>query len=183
MGDRKINDFFNIVTPRSTKRQRASSSPDVTISPTGEIMDTEKVGQLTQGQLMACLSSLLDEKMSKLATKEFLVGLTKKVEALQEENEALRCEIASIKKQESLMFGKIVDLEARSRRNNLIFRGLKVPEGTTNYSMCIRRLCKEVLGTDEKLYVNRAHPLGKDRSTITCPTIKTFSTSCHESIR
>lgn len=162
MSDKKISDFFQSSTPRS-KRHRASSSPELTSSPE---MTQEKVGELTQAQLMAGLSALLDQKLANLATKEDLANLTKKVEALQKENSDLRVEIDTLRRNERSMMSKLVDLESRSRRNNLIFKGLKVPENTRDYAFCVRKFCSEVLGSDDKLYVNRAHPLGKSRSTI-----------------
>lgn len=129
-------------------------------------MEQEKVGELTQAQLMAGLSSLLDLKLSKLATKEDLINLSKKVETLETENKLLREELASIKRQERLVLDKVVDLESRSRRNNLIFKGMKVPQNTTDFCQIVRKFCTDVLGSRDTLWVNRAHPLGRDKTTL-----------------
>lgn len=162
MSDKKINDYFRSEITPSVKRQRASSTPE--ISPVKSEMD--KVGELTQSQLLACLSQLLDEKLSNLATKEDLAMLTKKVDDLQEENKLLKAELAGVRRQQRIVMEKIVNLESRSRRNNLIFRGLKVPERPTDYCHYVKKFCVEVLGSGDKLYINRAHPLGGDRSAI-----------------
>lgn len=129
-------------------------------------MAEEKVGELTQAQLMAGLSALLDQKLSKLATKDDLLKLASKVQALEEENKILKEEVTILKRQEQLIKDKVVDLESRSRRNNLIFRGLTVPENTTDYCFVVRKFCTEVLGSRDSLWINRAHPLGRNRSII-----------------
>lgn len=166
MSERKINQFFLPATPKPAKRQRSSSSPELVSSPDNASMSEDKVGELTQAQLMEGLSLLLDQKLANLATKEDVSVLTKRVEALKSENDTLREEIAVLKRKEQLIENRLVDLEARSRRNNLIFRGMKVSGNTNDYCQLVRRFCNDLLGTDDKLYVNRAHPLGRDRSTI-----------------
>lgn len=163
MSEKKIHQFFTRTPSQTPKRPRSASSPSLAEA---EGMDQEKVGDLTQAQLMAGLSSLLDQKLSNLATKEDLINLSLKVEKLEEENRALRAEVSSLRNQGSLVMDKVTDLEARSRRNNLIFKGLKVPQGTNDYCHIVWKFCVEVLGSRDALWVNRAHPLGKDNSTL-----------------
>lgn len=163
MSERKIDQFFTRTPSHTPKRPRSSSSPLLT-DVAG--MDHEKVGELTQAQLMSGLSSLLDDKLSKLATKDDLLSLSMKVGTLEEENRLLREEVSCLREQGQLVMGKVVDLESRARRNNLIFKGLKVPPKASDYSHIVWTFCREVLGCREGLWVNRAHPLGKDRSTL-----------------
>lgn len=165
MDGNKIEKYFTPATPRHSKRQRSSSSPGEAAEH-ATVMDQGKVGDLTKGELMLCLSQLLDQKLSKLATKDDLGELANKVETLTVENNILREEVCFLKRQGDTLSSKLVDLEARSRRNNLIFKGMRVPEKTTDYCSIVRKFCSDVLGSDDRLWVNRAHPLGRDRSTI-----------------
>jgi len=110
-------------TPRS-KRPRSYTSPGSAEINTEKMTGAGvKVGDLSMEQLMAAMSSLLDQK--NLATKEDLREVTSNVAALAEENKVLKDEITKLQRHEKAMLNKLVDLESRSRRNNLIFRGLK----------------------------------------------------------
>lgn len=52
------------------------------------------------------------------------------------------------------------DLENRSRRNNLIFKGLK-QEGNDNAVGLVKDFCVNVLGARNELCVTQAYPLGR----------------------
>lgn len=155
---------------RVNKRSRPYSSPD-SAEEDGNLglsvdMTSEKVGDLTQDKLISVLSSLLDNKLANLATKDDLSSLSNKVAAVTEENNILREEVANLKASEKVILGKLLDLEGRSRRNNLIFRGLKWAGKYPNYVEVVRGFCNEVLGASDMVFVNRAHLLGKDGSAI-----------------
>ncbi|KAG8326938.1 hypothetical protein J6590_029690 [Homalodisca vitripennis] len=169
MSEKKISEFFLPSTPRSAKRHRSSSSPELPISPSASgTMADDKVGDITQEQLMNSLSLFLDQKLANLATKEDLARLNERIEDLKAENSALREEIADIKRQSSVVVSRLVDLESRSRRNNLIFKGLKVPDRATGVDCChaVQAFCKEVLGCGDNLFVNRANTLGRSKAVI-----------------
>lgn len=157
----KSSDIF--ITPsRPLKRHRSHSSPGM--SPPN--MEGEKVGNLTHGQLMEGLAGLLDSKLARLATKDDLLAISNQVAVLNEENQALKEEISALRQEQRGMKAKLLDLEGRSRRNNLVFRGLKWDSQTRDFKQIVRKFCTEMFGTDDRLYVNRAHPLGRGNSVI-----------------
>lgn len=160
MTDKTIDLYF---TPSpAVKRQRARSSPGSS-PPTMD--NSERVGNLTQGQLMEGLATLLDSKLAKLATKEDLAVISSQVSVLTEENKVLQEEVRSLKTEQRLMKAKLIDLESRSRRNNLVFKGLRWDPKTTDFRQVVKKFCADMFGCD-RLYVNRAHPLGKSNSTV-----------------
>lgn len=152
-----IEQFFTPAS-RTSKRQRSSSSPGDSNLQTAADMDNDLVGQLT----VAGLSRLLEENLSNVATKQDVNILSKQIEVLKHENYSLRQEITSLKFNEKKIMDNLIDLESRSRRNNLIFKGLKVSAQTKDYKQLVVRFCNEKPGMASSLWVNRAHPLGKD---------------------
>lgn len=155
------NTLHSYFTPkRPQKRHRSYSSPG---SPSPR-MEEEKVGNLTHRQLMEGLSGLLDSKLAVLATKEDLSAIAGEVATLKEQNQALTEEISFLRREQRSMKAKLLDLEGRSRRNNLVFRGIKWDAGTKDFRHIVRKFCAEMFGSDDRLYVNRAHPLGRGSS-------------------
>jgi len=59
-----------------------------------------------------------------------------------------------------------VDLESRSRRNNLIFKGLDWSKQTTDFRRIVSGFCVNQLGLRDDLWINRAHPLGRGGNAI-----------------
>jgi hypothetical protein len=168
MSETKISKFF---TPVSTKRSKPDSSPDINnVGDSSEAMENEKVGDLTRGQLMAdmstMLSSLLDQKLSNLATKEDIGVVSRKITDLERENASLKTELVRIREQERKTLSKLVDLEGRSRRNNLIFKGLNWSGNNTDFRYLVRQFCIDELGCDNRVWINRAHPLGRDKKLV-----------------
>lgn len=102
------------------------------------------------------MSSLLDVKLANLATKEDLSILSNEVAAVTEENNIFREEVSNLKAREKVILGKLFDLEGRSRRINLIFRGLKWAGKYPDYTEVVRGFCNEVLGVSDMVYINRA---------------------------
>jgi hypothetical protein len=121
-------------------------------------MENEAVGNMSLSQLMDSFGGMLDRKLALVATKEDVLELTGKVVELEKENRVLRSEI-------QLMKSKMDDLEGRSRRNNLIFKGIQ-NIGNKNCEEGIKTFCLEVLGIETDLFINRAHLLGKSKSTV-----------------
>lgn len=91
--------------------------------------------------ISAGLSILLDTKLSNIATKEDLVSLSIQVTGLVEENKILKEEVSRLKAAELVVVARLVDLEARSRRNNLMFRCIKCLPQTKD----LQGSCKQVL--------------------------------------
>ena len=66
-----------------------------------------------------------------------------------------------------------IDLEARSRRNNLLFKGIS-EQRRENCFAEVRRFIQEELQIDKDFYLERAHRLGRFSSTKTRPIIVAF---------
>jgi hypothetical protein len=173
MTESKISNYF---TPyRSVKRRRSRSSPaspserQTCIGLNDMANDEEKVGDLTKGQLRCALrdvmSELLDTKLSNLATKDDLLNLSNQVSDLRESHINRGVEIRGLKMENKLIMNKLLDLESRARRNNLIFRGLKWGPRTSDFKEVVGRFCSETFGNNQ-ICINRAHPLGKEKDTI-----------------
>jgi len=161
-----IEKYFTPVTARSVKRPRPYSSPENTDGSLSAMDSMDKVGELSRKQLLEDLNALLDSKMSRLATKDDLVSISTEVAAVLEENKRLKEEVRLLQKSEKAIMNKLVDLESRSRRNNLVFRGLKCAGVNPDYREIVRKFCVEMFGCAERTWVNRAHPLGPDRKAI-----------------
>lgn len=63
---------------------------------------------------------------------------------MTEESNILRKEVANLKASKKVILGKLLDLEGRSRRINLIFRGLKWAGKYPDYTEVVRGFCNEV---------------------------------------
>lgn len=164
MTDNTLDKYFSSTPAKSVKRARSYSSPgseDTSVSMSGE-----KVGDLTHEQLMVSLGQLMDHKLSSLATKNDFKLLSGQVNALSDENKALKEEIGLLRQHAETVKAKLVDLEGRSRRNNLIFKGLTWGPKTKDFRHVISKFCSDNFGSDDRLWINRAHPLGRNRDAI-----------------
>lgn len=165
MTGKTIDNFFSPVS-QSSKRLRQHLSPEANKDHRTAEMDNEKIGEKTYGQLMSDLSALLDTKIANLATKEEVSNLSRRVSDLSEDNIAIHLGIKHLQEREVRLVAKLVDLEARSRRNNLIFKGLEARGQNPEYRQVVKEFCNELFGASDSLWVNRAHPLSRDRSEI-----------------
>ncbi|KAG8293851.1 uncharacterized protein LOC124361500 [Homalodisca vitripennis] len=111
------------------------------------------VGQLSVSDLRA----LIDEKLENITTKTSSKIQTQ-ITDLQEDNVTLKQEIDSLKK-------KVLSLDCYSRRNNVIFKGLKLTS-EDNYKEAVVNFCCEMFDMSNKLWVNRAYPITKNKSLI-----------------
>lgn len=85
---------------------------------------------------------LLNRKLNKLAIKDDFSSLTLAVQNVVTDNKVLKCEIESLNWCNKNLLKQIVELENRSRRNNLIFKGLDCGRSDLNYRDCDGRfLC------------------------------------------
>lgn len=173
MTERKISEFF---TPRSLKRHRSSSSPDLILDNNPDKrdrltfdMEDQAVSSLTMGQLLEGLSDnmsrLLDLKLANLVTKQDLTLLSSQVNNLAQDCSDMRQDISTLKAQQARLVTRLNDLESRSRRNNLLFKGLKW-SGKPDFRQLVRDFCIDKFGITDRVWINRAHPLGRDGKTI-----------------
>ncbi|KAG8255833.1 hypothetical protein J6590_083027 [Homalodisca vitripennis] len=95
-----------------------------------------------------------------------LCVFTGKINALVNENELLKEEVRDLRRQQSTITSKVLDLESRSRRNNLIFKGLEVNDKTADCRHVVQQFCSKMFGTSDKMWINRSHPLGRNRAVI-----------------
>lgn len=175
MNESKIDQFFTPVSRSvkpAVKRTRPSSTSPGTVhdAVTDMVGGDETLGNLTRGQLLDDISALLDSKLSNLvsnlASKDDVTNLSDQVSSLAEENKNLKEEIEALRAQERAVINKLVDLESRSRRNNLIFKGLRWSKNTKDFREVVDKFCREVMGAEGNLWINRAHLLGKKGSAI-----------------
>ncbi|XP_039296274.1 choline transporter-like 1 [Nilaparvata lugens] len=129
-----------------------------------QTMDT-KVGEMTLNQLMVSFSEILDSKLSNVASKEDMKELSDKVSALERENSQLKEKLIRMEKVCEKTELKLIDLESRSRRNNLIFKGIQSIQGV-DCATKVKNFCSNILGISEEIFVNRAHFLGKGTETV-----------------
>lgn len=124
----------------------------------------EKIGNMSMDQLMECFSSMLDEKLRLMVTKDDIQLLSDRIVFLEEENLSLRKQVESLRTSCKKYESKMEDLEGRSRRNNVIFRGIENINGNNCISK-VRTFCAEILGVTD-IAVNRAHTLGRENKAI-----------------
>ena len=70
-----------------------------------------------------------------------------------------------------------IDLEARSRRKNLLFKGISEKRNENCFGE-IRRVIRDELGIERDMYLERAHRLGRFDSRKTRPIIVAFRDFC-----
>lgn len=70
-----------------------------------------------------------------------------------------------------LLAYKSIDIEARSRRNNLIFRNLTMKKGDSCFEIVRQFLDKELDLDGDNVYLERAHPFGPPKKQLYCRDI------------
>lgn len=157
--DSVLMDKFLMSHSKGDKRPRSMSSPESVVQ---DLKRSSADNERLLSSMEEMMKRLLDERVNKLATKEDLASATSVLTTLIEENRVLKYEVEQLRKENTNIMGRIVDLENRSRRNNLIFKGLKYKEGNDCREV-IESFCKNVLGCERQLQLNRVHPLGRRR--------------------
>lgn len=120
--------------------------------------------------------SKMNEKMDRLCNdvsniRAWQTHVDQKMESLNHENKQLNEAVGSLVDQNERllrdnkeMANKLVDYEARSRRNNLIFRGIKKETDKESWEQSenlVREILRDKLEMDSgKIEINRAHRLG-----------------------
>ena len=121
--------------------------------------------------------SKMNEKMDRLCNdvsniRAWQTHVDQKMESLNHENKQLNEAVGSLVDQNERllrdnkeMANKLVDYEARSRRNNLIFRGIKKETDKESWEQSenlVREILRDKLEMDSgKIEINRAHRLGE----------------------
>ena len=176
--DSDKNDW-DVVRSKQTKRQRVSSSDqsghDVDLLSSQMEHDTgEPYNSLsTDDKLSLILSKLsLNEQRVKYIqhSMDSLVPVQKRVKEIEHV-------VKSQSERLKLLEYRSLDSEARSRRRNLLFKG--IPEN--KYENCFheaRRFIGEKLCIETDMYLERAHRLGKYDPSKTRPIIVAFRDFC-----
>ena len=99
--------------------------------------------------------------------RQDVTQLAEEVECVKNENEQLRFENRDLTRRLEEAENKLDDLEGRSKRNNLIFSGLKKRTGTEyeSWDDCeklVKDVIKDQLKIDDDMQFDRVHRLGKD---------------------
>lgn len=140
--------------PRSNSihRKRSRSSPESLSS--SKKLDLEIKDNLpekfimSQGLTMESLSALLDVKLASVATKQDIQDLRTDLNIMKRQNEQLRAEVNFLKEVNLKNEMLIEELDNKSRRNNLIFRGVlkhHSNKGNISPAQIVSDFCEEIL--------------------------------------
>ena len=172
------NGWKHVVRSKQTKRQRISSSgqsghdSDVTRDQmeveTGDYDSLSKDDKLS---LVLSKLSINEQRVKYIQTKvDSVLPVKKRVAEIEN---VLRSHSERLK----LLEYRSLDIEARSRRRNLLFKG--VPEN--KYENCFveaRRFIREKLRIEQDMYLEIAHRLGRYDPSKTRPIIVAFRDFC-----
>ena len=154
-------DDYQEVKSRKGKRQRLSSGGRSNQDDGNIHFDT-----LSTGDKLSALFHKLTQVECKVDKVMPLAERVKKSENV----------IKSQQNRLKLLEYKSIDIESRSRRGNLIFRGIDEQPGEDGEkcAIAVRRFLRVHLKIDLDLYIERAHRLGKPRVGTTRPIIVAF---------
>lgn len=166
-----MSNIENYFSPTG-KRVRSNSSPDQNLDFSKRSPKSKSAKMVWNiSDIMSEMDKLLDKKLGLLASKEDVKQVLNEVANLREENRALKNEMSCLKIQNKELKSRLDDLEDRSRRMNLIFKGLKHDKKYDAIEV-VKKFCIEVLGVSMDVVINRAHSLGVNREN--CPIIANF---------
>ncbi|XP_039291716.1 uncharacterized protein LOC120353123 [Nilaparvata lugens] len=167
-------DIQSYCTPTvSSKRGRSQNSPEVegqsSRKKTTMGVDEEFMEKLFQ-DFENRITSNIDEKLQQFRkdSQQDIATMKTVVDQLVTENKKLTNKLNQISITNKSLSKRVIDLEDRSRRNNLIFKGLKYNVKTFNPLSVVKNFCADYLGSRKDIWINRAHPLGaaKDNGPI-----------------
>ncbi|KAF6204818.1 hypothetical protein GE061_018980 [Apolygus lucorum] len=143
----------NNTPPRNNNTpKRPRSSPE---EGSGREKRANKMGNGNDDALLVKFSTLLDTKMSNLATKDDITVIRTEIQSLREENNLLRKEVAELKTAAEHRDRRVEFLEMNARRNNLVLRGLTVRQGD-NLQDVVQKFFTEVLKIDQEIEIDSA---------------------------
>ena len=176
-GGNNDNDGFTVVRGKQSKRQRISSSGQSGVTDQavdGAALFESDFSDLSTDQKFSLI-------LSKLSVNEIRVSsIDRKVDELTNVSsrvDAVENVVRSQHDRLKLLEYRSIDLEARSRRKNLLIKG--IPENRReNCFQEVRRIILEELGIERDMYLERAHRLGRFDSSKTRPIIVAFRDFC-----
>lgn len=162
LSDSDGEDSFRTVKSRKSKRQRLSSG--------GRSDQADQVGNFDFDSLST------DEKLSALFSKLSQVeNKVDRVTPLAQRVTNAESVITSHQHRLKLLEYKSIDIESRSRRRNLIFRGInEQSEVAESCISLIRDFLRVHVRVERDMYIERAHRLGKFKVGVSRPIVVAF---------
>ena len=172
------DDGFIPVRGKQSKRQRISSGgqsgpigqPD---TQDDELFETDFQDLSSDQKLSLILSKLSvnESRVSSIQNKlDTMLNIRSRVTVVEN---VIRSQNDRLK----LLEYRSIDLEARSRRKNLLFKGISEQRRENCFTEA-RRFIREELGIDRDMYLERAHRLGRFDRNKTRPIIVAFRDFC-----
>lgn len=176
MSNKSLKEYFSgkiVETPIADERgriKRVRSSPE--LCEEGNIkkgkdknisneMEAE-VGKMCLKELLAEMSKLIDAKS--LASKKGIEVIRIELKEIKEENLALKGEVECLKLEIRKRDDKIEMLENYTKRNNLLFKGLRSEKDAEKDT--VMKICKEVLDVDISGMVQDVYCVGTNNSMV-----------------
>lgn len=168
------------VRNKQTKRPRVSSSDQSNFTDFMDPIKDTGVGETGEYELLSN-EDKLSLILSKLSINENRVKLIQNrlesVVHMKKRVSEVENVVKSHEERLKLLEYRSIDIEARSRRKNLLFKGL--PENRNeNCFEEVRRFISEKLNIDNDMYLERAHRLGRYAFNKTRPIIVAFRDFC-----
>lgn len=162
MSQSTLDEFLS--NTRTPKRRR--SSPEAESNKISRA-DNSKMEGLGENILPSWLNEMktmmksMKDQMDRVATKEDLNKLDEKVEKALSAMSSMEEEIKELKEENRQLKQKLEDLDNRTRRNNLIFRGVPT---SSDYEKNVKDICKNILELKDEINIVRAFPIGRGKS-------------------
>lgn len=156
------------ITEKSSTPKRVRNSPEFTnIATKRPAVETMEISgspkELTIN--LEVLSALLDRKLMHLATKEDFKELREEYRSMKEENKLLKENIEQLKEANSRNEKLLEHLDKKSRRNNLIFRGItNLSKSTSDHAINVLKVCEELLHLKINVENIHVYTLGNHQS-------------------
>lgn len=116
-----------------------------------------EVGKMTPQQLIELIGSVIDIKLNKVASIEYVNTINEKCITLEKE-------VDRLKSNEIAMLREINDLKNFNKRNNLIIYGIKKMENE-DVLKSVKAICSDILEL-KNLNIERAFRIGRDKNTV-----------------
>lgn len=155
------NKITSYLTPKSSKRNRSNSSPELNTSSEKKTKtsDMPQVGSMSVEQLKSLFSDLLDSK--NFATKDDINQLSARVESLQAENEIIREELNKYKNKTKMLENQVEYMSQQFKKNKLIFYGVDMTE-EQNSTDLIKDICSSILKVSTSCFnIANIKPIGR----------------------
>lgn len=168
---------YTMVRSKQSKRQRISSggqSGPVDLPQDDDAMFDDDFEDLSMDQKLSLILSKLSVNENKV---NYIQNKLDSVTAIRPRVARVENVVKSHNDRLKLLEYRSLDLEARSRRKNLLLKGIP-EERRENCFDEVRKFIREQLGIDRDMYLERAHRLGRFKSNKTRPIIVAFRDFC-----